>query len=70
MNDATTRIQCGNHPLAPEVTIIEIRKPNYVGGHFGTLIETPEITVTCATCGKSASSQVIKLETKYTERHH
>lgn len=68
MNAATSRIQCGNHPLLPEVAITEIRRHVYNDGHLTQVAEQPEIATTCTTCGKTSLTNDIILETKFTER--
>lgn len=68
MNYSALPIQCGNHPLLPKVTIIEIYSHTHIDGHLVKLAEQPEITVTCATCGKTSLTDKIVFETKCTER--
>ena len=68
MKATTPRIQCGNHPLLPEVTITEIRRHVYIDGHLTQVAEQPEITITCTTCRKTSLANDIIFETKFTER--
>lgn len=68
MNYAALPIQCGNHPLIPEVTIAEIYSHARIDGHSVKLVEQPEIAVTCATCGKVSFADKIVFEAKRTER--
>ena len=70
MKAATTRIQCGNHPLLPEVTFTEIRRHVYVDGRLTKVAEHPEVTITCTTCGKISLTNDIIFETKFVERAH
>lgn len=68
MNYAALHIQCGNHPLIPEVAITEIYSHVRIDGHLVKLAEQPEITVTCATCGKTFFTNKIAFEATRTER--
>lgn len=68
MNYDALHIQCGNHPLIPEVTITEIYRHTRIDGHLVKLAEQPEIAVTCATCGKTSFADNIAFEAKGTER--
>ena len=64
MNAATLHIQCGNHPLLPEVTITEIYSRTYIDGRSVQLAEQPEIAVTCITCGKTSPAENAVFEIK------
>ena len=64
MNAATPHIQCGNHPLLPEVTITEIYSHTYIDGRSVQLAEQPEITITCITCGKTSPAENTVFEIK------
>lgn len=66
MNAATLHVQCGNHPLLPEVTITEIYSHTYIDGRSVQLAEQPEITVTCITCGKTSPAENAIFEIKHT----
>lgn len=68
MNYDALHIQCGNHPLIPEVVITEIHSRVRIGGHLVKLAEQPEVAVTCATCGKTSFTDKITFEAKCTER--
>lgn len=64
MNYAALPIQCGNHPLLPEVTITEIRRHIYDDGRLIQVAEQPEITITCITCGKTSPAENTVFEIK------
>lgn len=68
MKAATSHIQCGNHPLLPEVAITQIHRHIYIDGHLTEVAEHPEIVITCTTCGKTSLTNDITLETKSIER--
>lgn len=70
MKATTMRIQCGNHPLLPEVTFTEIRRHIYDDGRLIQVAEQPEIAITCTTCGKTSLANDIIFETKFAERSH
>lgn len=70
MKATTPSIQCGNHPLLPEVTIIEIRRHIYDDVRLIQVAEQPEIAITCTTCGKTSLTNDIIFETKFAERSH
>lgn len=69
MSNCVPRIQCGNHPLHPEVTITEIYSHAYIDGRLTQVAEQPEIAITCTICGNTSFANDLIFETKHTDRH-